>query len=168
MDVSASTSIQTLAPALLATHAGATLLMTGLDWFVHAVHYPMFATAAQAGDDHYRAFQREHLRRTAPLIPPIMLIEAASAVTLVALPSEHIHSPLAWAGLALLAVVWIATFAGAVPMHRRLERGFDVRAHRLLLRSDLIRALAWTGRSAVALLLLMHGAGSAGLRIGGT
>lgn len=155
MNVPPPTSIQTLVPALLAAHAGATLLMTGLDWFVHAVHYPMFATAAQAGDEHYRAFQREHLRRTAPLIPPIMLIEAATAVTLLIVPGESIHRPLAWLGLALLGIVWIATFAGAVPMHRRLERGFDGTTHRWLLRFDLVRAIAWTGRSVVALLLML-------------
>jgi hypothetical protein len=152
-------SIATILPALLATHAAATLLMTGLDWFVHAVHYPMFARAAEAGEAHYRDFQREHLRRTAPLIPPIMLLEAATAVALVLLPSERIDRPLAWLGVGLLAVVWIATFFGAVPMHSRLERGFDAPTHRWLLRFDMVRAIAWTARSVVALLLLMRGSG---------
>ncbi len=145
-----------LVPALLATHAAVTLLMTGLDWFVHAVHYPMFAAAARAGEDHYRAFQREHLRRTAPLIPPIMLLELATALAIVTISDDRIDLALAWLGLALLAIVWLATFAGAVPQHRKLEHGFDPVAHRRLMRFDLVRALAWTARSALALLLLMH------------
>jgi hypothetical protein len=143
-------------PALLATHAAATILMAGLDWFVHAVHYPMFARAAQAGDDHYRAFQGEHLRRTAPLIPPIMLIELATSVALLLIADPPFDRWLAWVGSGLLAVVWLATFGGAVPMHSRLERGFDATAHRWLLRFDLVRALAWTARSAVVLLMLMQ------------
>lgn len=144
-------------PLILALHAASTMLMTGLDWFVHAVHYPMFARAAEGGDEHYRAFQSEHLRRTAPLIPPIMLLELATAILLLFAPAGVLDRRLVWAGAGLLVVVWLATFAGAVPQHARLERGFDARAHRLLLRFDLIRALAWTARSGVALLLLMQG-----------
>lgn len=143
-------------PALLATHAAATLLMTGLDWFVHAVHYPMFARTAEGGDDHYRAFQSEHLMRTVPLIPPIMLLELTTAIALVLIATPPFDRWLAWLGAGLLAVVWVVTFGGAVPMHGRLERGFDARAHRWLLRFDLVRALAWTARSAVALVMLMQ------------
>ncbi len=143
-------------PAILALHAAATLLMTGLDWFVHAVHYPMFARAASAGDEHYREFQREHLRRTAPLIPPIMLLELTTVVVLLLVVDPPFDRWLAWVGAGLLALVWVATFGGAVPMHHRLERGFDAGAHRWLLRFDLVRALAWTARSGVALLMLMQ------------
>jgi len=149
------------APAILATHAAATLLMTGLDWFVHAVHYPMLAAVAKNGDGAYRDYHREHLRRTALVIPPIMLLELATAAALVLLPSEQIHRPLAWLGLALLAVVWLTTFAGAVPQHTKLGRGFDTVAHRRLMAFDLARVLTWTARSAVALLMLMHAAPSA-------
>jgi hypothetical protein len=158
-----------LLPALLATHAAATMLMTGLDWFVHAVHYPIFARAALAGDDHYRQFQREHLHRTAPLIPPIMLLELGTALALVLLPDQRVDLVLAWAGIALLAVVWVATFAGAVPMHHRLEKGFDAGAHRWLMRFDLVRAVAWTARSALALLMLMQAMSRSplGLQAGG-
>lgn len=151
-----------LLPALLATHAAATILMTGLDWFVHAVHYPMFARAAAAGDEHYRAFQGEHLRRTSLIIPPVMLLELATALALVLLPDARTDRPLAWAGLALLGVVWVSTFAGAVPQHARLERGFDPGAHRRLMFFDLVRVLAWTARSAVALLLLMRAVAASG------
>ena len=143
-------------PLILALHAASTLLMTGLDWFVHAVHYPIFARAALAGDEHYRAFQREHLRRTGPLIPPIMLAELGCTIAVLLFADPPFDRWLAWAGAGLLAVVWGATFAGAVPMHHRLEKGFDANAHRWLMRFDLVRAIAWTARSAVALLLLMQ------------
>jgi hypothetical protein len=147
-----------LLPPILALHAAATLMMTGLVWFVHAVHYPMFATVARGGDDRWRDYEREHLRRTGLVIPPIMLPEAAAALALPFFLVEDRAVALAWVGVALLAIVWISTFAGAVPMHARLERGFDPAAHRWLMRHNLLRALAWTARSAVALLLLLPGA----------
>lgn len=144
-----------LVPPILALHAAATLMMTGLVWFVHAVHYPMFMAVARGGDDQWREYEREHLRRTGMVIPPIMLPEAAAALALPFLPIDERAVPLAWFGLVLLAIVWISTFAGAVPMHARLERGFDPPSHRRLMRYNLLRALAWTARSAVALLLLV-------------
>jgi peroxiredoxin len=111
-------------PLILALHAAATLMMTGLVWFVHAVHYPMFADAAEAGDEHWTAVPAQHLRRTTPLIPPIMLLEIATAALLLVDPTGSTARAWAWAGAGLLAVVWASTFLGAVPMHAKLERGF--------------------------------------------
>lgn len=144
-------------PPVLALHAAATLMMTGLVWFVHAVHYPMFAAVAKAGDEHWKAFEQEHLRRTGLLIPPIMLLELAAAVVLLVVPDAEVSRELLWIGSGLLVVVWLTTFLGAVPMHTRLSAGFTPGAHRWLLRFNLIRTLAWTARSVVALLLMMRG-----------
>jgi hypothetical protein len=140
--------------AVLTIHAAATLFMTGLVWFVHVVHYPLFATVARAGDDHWKAYEREHLRRARLLIPPIMLLEAASAAALPFLVETKGQNSLAWLGLALLIVVHVSTFAGAVPMHKRLATGFDEPVHRRLMQFNLVRALAWTARSVIAVLLL--------------
>ncbi len=144
--------------AVLTIHAAATLFMTGLVWFVHVVHYPLFATVARSGDDHWKAYEREHLRRARLLIPPIMLLEAASAAALPFLVETKGQSTLAWLGLALLIVVHVSTFAGAVPMHKRIATGFDERVHRRLMQFNLVRALAWTARSVIALLLLLPAA----------
>jgi len=133
-------------------------MMTGLVWFVHAVHYPMFATVARGGEDRWREYEREHLRRSGLVIPPIMLTEAVAAVALLFVLVDDRSTSVAWVGLLLLAFVWISTFAGAVPMHARLEQGFDAASHRRLMRQNLLRSLAWTARSAVALLLLILGA----------
>jgi hypothetical protein len=134
----------------------ATLYMTGLIWFVQLVHYPMFADAAEAGDEHWKRFERTHLRRTTPLIPPIMLLEIATAALLLVDPTGSVSRAWAWAGAVLLAVVWASTFLGAVPMHAKLQRGFAEGPHRWLLRFNLVRSLAWTGRSFFALLMLMQ------------
>ena len=58
-----------------------------------------------------------------------------------------------WAGLALLAVIWLSTALVQVPLHRRLQGGFDAAAHRRLVRTNWLRTAAWTLRAALALRL---------------
>jgi hypothetical protein len=133
--------------ALLLVHAGATVAMAGLAWFVQLVHYPLFA---QVGRDGFARYEAEHTRRTTWLVAPLMLAEAASTlVLLVADPST-----LTVVGAALLGVVWLSTALVQVPLHGRLQRGFDADAHRRLVRSNAVRTAAWTGRAVIALALL--------------
>lgn len=133
--------------ALLLVHAGATVAMAGLVWFVQLVHYPLFA---HVGRDGFARYELEHTRRTTWLVAPLMLVEAATALALLAADP----SALTVAGAALLGVVWLSTALVQVPLHGRLERGFDAGAHRRLVRSNAVRTSAWTGRAAIALALL--------------
>lgn len=132
---------------LLLVHAGATVAMAGLVWFVQLVHYPLFAGV---GRDEFARYEAEHTRRTTWLVAPLMLAEAATALALLAADP----SALTIVGAALLGVVWLSTALVQVPLHGRLEGGFDVEAHRRLVRSNAVRTAAWTGRAAIALALL--------------
>lgn len=133
--------------ALLLVHAGATVAMAGLVWFVQLVHYPLFA---HVGRDGFARYEAQHTRRTTWLVAPLMLAEAATALVLLAVDP----SVLTAVGAVLLGVVWLSTALVQVPLHRRLERGFDADAHRRLVRSNAVRTAAWTGRAAIALALL--------------
>jgi hypothetical protein len=144
-----------LTPLILIVHAAATLMMTGLVWFVHVVHYPMFARVAEAGPDAWARYEREHLRRTGLVIPPLMLPELITAAVLPFIIAPGDDRVLAWVGFGLAVLVWLSTFAGAVPMHTRLERGFDAGVLRRLLAFNLVRTVAWSGRSIIALVLLL-------------
>lgn len=132
---------------LLLLHAAATVALAGLVWFVQVVHYPLFA---RVGRDAFADYEADHVRRTTRLVTPLMLVEAGTAVLLLALDP----SALTVTGAALLAVVWTSTALVQVPLHRRLERGFTADAHRRLVRSNALRTAAWTGRAVVALALL--------------
>lgn len=133
--------------ALLLAHAASTVAMAGLVWFVQVVHYPLFALV---GDATFPRYEVQHARRTTWVVAPLMLVEAATAVALaVADPS-----PLTMLGLGLLIVVWVSTALVQVPLHARLERGFDAAVHRRLVRTNALRTAAWTGRAAIALALL--------------
>jgi hypothetical protein len=132
---------------LLLLHAAATLYMTGVIWFVQAVHYPLFSRVGQPG---FAEYEREHVRRTGRVVAGPMLAELSLAVAVV----RVVGGPLAWIGMALVGVIWMSTWLWQVPAHRRLDAGFDAAAHRRLTRTNWVRAAAWTARSAVALALV--------------
>ncbi len=136
---------------LLLLHAGVTLFMTGLIWFVQVVHYPMFD---RVGRESFAAYEIEHARRTTWVVGPVMLMEAVTAALLVVLQPERIPVWWVWAGAGLLAVVWMSTAFLQVPQHRVLSTGFNRDAHRTLVKTNWIRTIAWSLRAALALAMI--------------
>lgn len=134
---------------VLAVHAGVTCAMAGLVWFVQAVHYPLFSLVSPAG---FAAYEVAHTRRTTWVVAPAMLLELAAALAIAV--TGLASATLAWLGLSLLAAVWISTFALQVPRHRRLQRSFDPRTHRALVRSNWLRTAAWTSRAVLSLVFV--------------
>lgn len=145
-----------MSPALvqlvLALHAFSTLAMTGLIWFVQIVHYPLLRLV---GAPQFVDYERQHTRRTATVVGPLMLAEASTAVTLLFAPADAAAAALAWTGAALLAIVWLSTAVLQVPCHRRLEAGFSDAACSRLIATNWVRTAAWSARSGVALSMLV-------------
>ena len=139
---------------ILLLHAGAALFMTGLIWFVQIVHYPLLMRIESA----FEQYELEHMRRTTWVVGPAMLIEAACAAMLVVSTPDNVDPLLAWTGAALLAIIWISTALVQAPAHQKLAKGRDDRRLRLLVRSNWVRTIAWSARSAIALLMLAEGA----------
>lgn len=136
---------------LLLVHAGATLYMAGLIWFVQLVHYPLLSRVGREG---YAAYQRAHERLTVWAVGPAMLVELACAVWLILSPPADVSAGLLWTGLGHVALIWASTAFIQVPCHRRLSRGFDPASHRRLVRSNWIRTAAWSTRGLLAMLML--------------
>jgi hypothetical protein len=132
---------------LLAAHAIVTLFMTGLIWFVQVVHYPLFDRVGKAD---FASYEQEHTRRTGWLVGGPMLLELGLAAALAWSPG----GTAAWCGLGLLAIIWLSTAVWQVPMHRRLERGFDQAAHLRLKRGNWVRTIAWSLRGVLAAQML--------------
>jgi hypothetical protein len=141
-------------PLLL--QAFATFAMTGLIWFVQVVHYPLFRAAGAEG---YPAYQERHMLLTTRVVAPLMLLEAATALWLVIDRPAFVSPMVAWAGLALLALVWVTTALASVPCHEVLRRGFDASVHARLVATNWVRTGAWTGRAILLLLALRDGLG---------
>lgn len=146
-------SMESVLAPMLVLNVLSTAGMMGLIWFVQVVHYPLMA---RIGSENYQAFQREHMRRTTWVVGPLMLTEALTAVGLVLVVSDPAYLSLAWFALGLLAMVWLSTACLQVPAHNRLLTGFDRQAHRVLVRSNWVRTLGWTGRGFCVGALALH------------
>jgi len=135
----------------LKLNLAATLYMTGLIWFVQLVHYPLFA---KVGTENFAAYESLHRHLTGVAVAPAMLLELATAVVLAVHPPPLLRSEWAWAGLALVAVIWASTFLLQVPQHDILQRGFAARSHERLVATNWIRTAAWTLRAGGLLWLI--------------
>ena len=133
---------------VLVLHFAATFYMVGLVWFVQWVHYPLFAGV---GSQQFPAYERAHVLRTNPVVGPAMLIEALTALALVALPMPNVPQLLPWLGVGLLVVIWLSTSLLQVPRHRELSAGFETTAHRRLVATNWIRTSAWSLRGLLVL-----------------
>lgn len=136
---------------LAGVHAGATLLMAGLCWFVQVVHYPLYALV---GSEAFARYEQAHTRRTTWVVAPLMGVELASALALLVLRPAAVPAGWVWTGASLLALLWISTALVQVPLHGRLERGFDPEAARRLVAGNWVRTAAWSARGALALAIL--------------
>ena len=144
----AHAGILTMQEIVFLVHSAATLGMFGLIWFVQIVHYPLFA---HVGRDRFSAYEQAHTRWTTWVVGPGMIAEAATGVALLSIRPAVIHVSLVWIGLGFLASIWLSTALIQVPLHRKLNDGFDPAAHRSLVRSNWVRTAAWTARAMLVL-----------------
>ena len=136
---------------VLAAQAFATLTMVGVIWMCQIAHYPLLADVGPS----LPAYQARNVRLTTYVVGPPMLVELATAIAVLVWRPAAIPLGAAIAGLALLAVIWVATLRLSVPNHERLGHGFDRTAHVALVRTNWIRTLAWTARGALVLWMLV-------------
>lgn len=134
------------AEAVLLAHLVVTAFLGGVIWIVQVVHYPLFDRVDRA---RFAAFEAAHQRRISWVVGPAMVLELATAVLWGALVWSA-GEPVAWAvaNLGLVGVTWASTALLSVPAHRALSAGFDVAAHRRLVRTNWIRTIVWTLRTA--------------------
>ena len=137
--------------ALLLAHAAATLVLVGVILVIQLVHYPLFKGV---GTDGFAAYEAEHGRRITWIVLPLMTVELVTAIALVVARPAWLPVWVAWAGLALVGVIWASTAFVQVPAHTILARGFDADAHARLVASNWIRTAAWAVRGALVVWML--------------
>lgn len=141
----------TFTQSTLLLHAGATLAMVGLIWFVQIVHYPLMG---RVPSEAFPQYEEEHQRLTSLVVIPLMLTELATAVILVWSRPSEISPATVWISLALLLTIWLVTFTIQVPQHASLTASFDPLVHRRLVQGNWIRTLAWSARGVLALWMI--------------
>lgn len=132
-------------------HAGSTLYMVGLIWFVQLVHYPL---AAQVGSEAFVAYQEAHMSRTSLAVGPPMLVELVTTAALLWSRPEGVPPWALWTGAVLLGVVWASTGLLQVPLHGELLQGYDAETVARLVRGNWLRTIAWSLRGGLAVALL--------------
>ncbi len=137
--------------AALLLQLGTTLPLVGLIWFVQVVAYPLFARVAAAD---FLAYHASHSRLITYVVAPLMVGELASSVVWLIWPLDGLPRQVAWVGAALAVTTWIVTMFVSVPQHTILARGFDARAHDLLVVTNWLRTASWTARGAMLLWLV--------------
>lgn len=141
----------TLFVLLPLVHAAATWFMVGLIWFVQVVHYPL---KGRVPGECYPAFAIEHQQRTGYVVLPVMTVEIVTAALLVFAPHPPGTDAWRWAGLVMVVLIWVSTFAVQVPLHGRLGKGFDALACQRLVSTNWVRTVLWSLRGIVALVLV--------------
>ena len=132
-------------------HVFSTFFMTGIIWYVQVVHYPLFKFIKQEDGSRSAFF---HLRRTAFVVMPVMIIELITAVMLMSSSWMLLYSNYLWVNLALLILIWIISFSIHFPQHKALTKSFSSATLRPLVRSNWIRTALWTIRSLLLLRFL--------------
>ena len=132
---------------LVAVQSVSSYAMFGVIWLVQLLVYPAFRLVPP---EHWARLHAHHGTRISWVVIPLMLVELASALFLLAAPPAALESlqPLL-AGCVALA--WVSTFAIQVPLHQRLARGHDPRAIERLIQTNWIRTAAWTLKAALLL-----------------
>lgn len=137
-----------LASANMLLCLAATLFMTGVIWVIQLVHYPLFA---QVGAEGFVSYHAAHSQRITWVVLPAMLVEAITALVLVALRPAEVPAWLALVGLALVGIIWGSTFFLQVPFHNQLGvfRDSEARSAAIagLVATNWVRTVAWSLRS---------------------
>lgn len=127
---------------LFVIHLGSTWFMVGLIWLIQIVHYPLFARVSQ---EQFALYEREHSRRITYIVAPLMLSELASGFAITYLLA-HAYTFVMVANLVCLIAIWVSTFAIQVPLHQKLDSGFDRSLHSRLVSTNWIRTVCWSVR----------------------
>ena len=127
---------------LFLIHLGSTWFLVGLIWLIQIVHYPLFA---RVGGDHFAIYEREHSRRITYIVAPLMFTELATGLGIAYLLSQT-HTLAMVANMACLLAIWGSTFFIQVPLHQKLDLGFDPSLHSRLVSTNWIRTFCWSAR----------------------
>ena len=147
-----------VSPAAVATNlfllqVVATLFMTGLIWFVQIVHYPLFKEVGSAA---FVRYARHHATLTGYVVGGPMLFELATALTGLApsLRPTFVSTVNAIESAVLVLLLWLATGLLQVPLHARFAEARDRAGIDRLVRSNWIRTVLWSARSALLMVCL--------------
>lgn len=117
-----------------------TFFLTGLIWIVQLVHYPAFKFIDK---ENFKQFQQFHTQNITWIVAPAMVLELLFSVLLF-LKLEDFFSIL---NVLSVLLIWVATFFVSVPIHNKLQNGYDLKLIKKLVQTNWLRTVLWTMRS---------------------
>jgi hypothetical protein len=132
---------------ILITQLACCLSMTGIIWLVQLVHYPAYHYIAA---DKFQRYQKFHTKNITKIVLPLMLAELLSAILLAITWWPSFHS---LANLAIVILIWLATFLISVPIHQKLNLTYDATLIKKLINTNWIRTILWSLRSLAWLII---------------
>lgn len=134
-------------PLVLLAQLVATLLMTGVIWYVQLVHYPLMAGWPH---EDFPRWEAAHRQQTGYVVVPAMLVEGITALIVLVRRPAGVPAWLAASGAVVVLVLGVSTFAIQVPLHDALSKGWDAASHARLVQSNWLRTILWTVHAALA------------------
>lgn len=126
------------------------LAMSGLIWTVQLIVYPAFLHLTP---ESFPAAHAAHCRRISFIVGPLLLVEWTATLGWL-LGLGPVLTRLHYGMAACVMVAILSTFLIQVPLHHRLNRGWDARLLHVLISTNWIRTLAWTAKAILAVLAL--------------
>ena len=132
-------------------HLVVTYVMAGVMWFVQLAYYPNLAVV---GEESFIGYQREHVRRITAPAWTLLSIELVSGILLTILGFREIPAAALLVNVALIGAVWWSTWFVQVPLHHKLEQGWNAQLHRRLVATNWFRTHLYTIRGLALLYAL--------------
>ena len=129
-----------------------TMLMVGMIWTVHIVHYDLFPLV---GTDSWDAYEHAHVDRIGKVLFGPWLIEGLCVLVLLLAHPVRLRI-LALVSAFLMLFILIDTAAFSAPAHGVLLDHWDQQTYDELMVVNLIRAWLWTAKGAVAIWMMVE------------
>ncbi|MEI7623735.1 MAG: hypothetical protein WCJ88_09280 [Actinomycetes bacterium] len=142
----------TIAQAVLIAQVIGSVGMFGVIWTIQLVHYPLMRAIPADG---FVEYEQQHTRLISFVVGPLMAIEGLCVLAVFFARPDAVPVWSTWVGGLLEAIAIGVTAFVSAPMHGRLEHGPDPKLLDRLIATNWIRTVAWTGRAAIALYMLV-------------
>ncbi|MCB1082180.1 MAG: hypothetical protein KDK63_03435 [Chlamydiia bacterium] len=129
-----------------------TWILVGIMWFSQVVHYPLYKKIKEG----FVEYERSHIKRSALLLAPLMVIEAITAFFLISESPSGVLTTLAGINLIFLILIWLSTFLFQVSFHQKLSIRFSPKILRNLITSNWVRTILWTLKGLLMICIVYH------------
>ncbi|MEK0446714.1 MAG: hypothetical protein RLZZ399_2035 [Verrucomicrobiota bacterium] len=126
--------------AFAQTHAAISLALAVVLWVVQTIIYPAFSAIDPA---QFQKWHEAYTGKIAKIVAPLIFLQAIGVAIRRGYLSET--TPLWIAECALTVAAWMVTAMVSVPLHRSLQKARSEKAIQLLVRTNWVRTIAWSG-----------------------